>query len=424
MAQQANPVILEAGAPGWSGTNIRRTLQGNVAYEQVTVRYVHEDQNYWTNHVDDMLVHSSIVGAGRLLQADRNYELDPIDVQLISIGDAFGLGLAPVDQELARRRYHDAVVSILADNAQLPRVPVNGFLLFGVTEEQYGNVVINGNDVPAGARNQEINFVNNTLLPLNFEQAFNYVQNHLAQIREEYDVPSMMTALTTAVVSVCKTGTVSNKFNTKIASAINTELNQQIDLSPTLIRRFYSTFVRRIDAISAQGFFERTLALVPEVALRVRLTIEQASDHGITGLLMVRQAMMNYPTFRWHLLDVIKPGECRAVAEAFRAWDGNRYAGFSRNLGPMAATNYKLAVYTAKKLLMECSGMASLRGYRGGEKGPIPAIDNAITTFRETRENIAENAEDAPIDPANMLPAVMNNAREQAAAMFVALRDE
>lgn len=369
-------------ATGWSAEWLREALRGNPAFDQVCIRYLGNPE-VKRGRDNTFFVHASVVALGKMYRSTEDYRLDKNDLVLIALGDAFGLGIAPLTQQQAEQEYLASVREMIAqfddcpaynleaDEAEVPEDPD--------LEEQGPNV----NVIERVGRR--------IFLPVTFARAFAYVQENLPAFIDQLGVGHQVQYAATAIVSVCKTGTVSKKFAVKVDKDILRDLNVQVTINLKIVERFYATFVRQITPDLAREFFELVLARIPEAALRLRLTIQQAADHGLTSINLVTRAMEMYPDFPWHVINRVRPGEVAKLAQAIALKGDNPYAGFTRNLGDLSASFYKVATYTAKQLLIRVAGESSLKGYMGGEKGPINSIDQIIDAYEQGELEINED---------------------------------
>lgn len=379
----AEHVDLLNGA-GWNAATFNTVLAGAPAYSTTCATSVNHGILMPPFNTDQAFVHMFVVSYGRLrLSAADNPELE--EVALVAAGDLFGLNVNTLDQEAAQALYLRAVRKFLvAENAApltavIPPEAPNDRRVFEHEQPHMINAFRRGN--------------NDYVLPTTFVAAYDYVQNNLNALQALLEIPSRLEMLVNVIVSVCKTGTVSARFITKVVNSVELELHQDIEMNSKFISRFYSTFVRQITPAAAREFFTRIGGWIPQVAMRVSLIVTQAAEHGITSLMLITRALAAYPTFNWALVDVTRPGEMARVNLALLVWNGDEYAGFTRNMGNLSATKYKLATYTAKELLRRIGGETTLRQYKGGERGPIEVIDNAITAYIDERDRLMnENA--------------------------------
>lgn len=357
--------MAHAAGPIWNQNYVTSTFSCNPAY---TFNHI-GGLNYGIFNTQDyqnpnIPYHTAVLAHGALLSNDPDYEMDMDDIEMISCGCMGGINIPPHHDP--QGEYLNNIRSYISIVPNAPAYNTDGCHERG----------------PGQAPADDLYDVcNNKNLPTTFVKAYDYVETHINFLKNEYDIKSRLERLVNMTVSLCKTGTITTHFAKKIASGIENDLGKEIEVDPQFIKAFYNRYVRNITPELAQAFFENLQNWIPEHALRMLLTVQQCIDHGITGLLLVKKAMEAYPGFDWELLDFIRAGELARVEAALILYANRSYAGFTRTLGDMAGTKFKLAVYTAKHLLIEVGGETSLKKYRGGEKGPIPLIDEAIANM-------------------------------------------
>lgn len=93
------------------------------------------------------------------------------------------------------------------------------------------------------------------------------------------------------------------------------------------------------------------IADLPNGALRLQLTLEQALGSGMTAFIVVGRAMIKYPDFPWGRLNILTSGELANCLIALTTVNGNPYNGFNRTMEPVRSTLYSSIAYVAKELL-------------------------------------------------------------------------
>lgn len=189
-------------------------------------------------------------------------------------------------------------------------------------------------------------------------------------------------------VAISKRGTVSEDFCRKITEGIMADLGKDIRLEPDVIKQFYSVFGPGIDDNSIVEVKNRWELLIPEDALRLKLTVRQLVGSGLTALITVGRAIRKYPDFPWGRISNMYTNDCRNYLAALRAVNGNLYYGFRKDLGVVRSTLYPNLAFIAKELLIKVGGEASLRHYRGW-KARIPeqgTIDIIIGEYEQARQ--------------------------------------
>lgn len=87
--------------------------------------------------------------------------------------------------------------------------------------------------------------------------------------------------------------------------------------------------------------------------MRIKLTIEQSKNSGLTALICVGIAVNEAPGFPWWKIWPILPGEWEAWLQAVQIVAGDPFYGFQPNMGNVRSTRYKNLGYVGLKLCVE-----------------------------------------------------------------------
>lgn len=206
---------------------------------------------------------------------------------------------------------------------------------------------------------------------------------------------------TTLYIAVAKRGTVTSDFVAKIINGLSDDLQYTADIDEDVIRLVYRYYGGYITANNAHEIMDLWLNDIPEVALRVRLTLQQATNSGLTSLVTIGRAILKYNDFPWARLNALTGGEVTNYGVAVNLVNGNQYYGFNKSLGAARSTQYSSLGYVAKELLISLNGETSLKKYAGWVRAPKSAavIRTIIDTYKteyiarmENEEvNIADN---------------------------------
>lgn len=71
----------------------------------------------------------------------------------------------------------------------------------------------------------------------------------------------------------------------------------------------YAALIPTLTDLTIGGYVDGGLGLVPEVALRLRLCLQQVAGSGLTAYLTVGRALATYPEFPWHHIANILPAD-------------------------------------------------------------------------------------------------------------------
>lgn len=200
-------------------------------------------------------------------------------------------------------------------------------------------------------------------------------------------------------IALTKQGNVSQAFEEKITSAVRDEFAVNIAIDTGSLGIIFRSCLSGVTGANAGNIFGTLHHMLPEHALRFRLTISQAAFHNLTGLTICGQAMRKYPNFNWTEVDRLVPGVIEAFARARVVVAGNPYYGFNNDLGQAKSSLYKALIYVGRELLIKLDGQRSLRSYRGiGNNTPIKnkaQLDDLLAEYIDHYNDPLPAADDA-----------------------------
>lgn len=186
---------------------------------------------------------------------------------------------------------------------------------------------------------------------------------------------------TTLFIAVAKRGNVTEDFINKISKGLEDDLQHVSKIDAETVSLVYKFYGANISATNAKIVMDRWLADIPEIALRVRLTLQQATNSGLTAFVTIGRAIKKYPDFPWPRLNQLTGGELTNFSAAVTLVNGNQYYGFNKSLGAARSTLYSSIAYVAKELLIQLNGETSLKKYAGWVRSPKNAA--VIRTLME-----------------------------------------
>ena len=151
----------------------------------------------------------------------------------------------------------------------------------------------------------------------------------------------------------------------------------------------FTHFGKNFDEQTAEAAFNRWIAMLPESALRLRLTIEQITFSPLTVFKLIEEAIQLFPDFPWPRINKLVPGEMQNFVIAARLIDHNPYYGFRKNIGEAASTRYKNLGWVGKELLIQGAGKGTLRNYQGWPRN-VPNQERLSRIIREYLQDKAE----------------------------------
>uniref|UniRef100_A0A8D8TWM4 Nucleoprotein n=1 Tax=Cacopsylla melanoneura TaxID=428564 RepID=A0A8D8TWM4_9HEMI len=171
--------------------------------------------------------------------------------------------------------------------------------------------------------------------------------------------------LTDVIVSLTKRGHVTDEFRAKVRTGMQQDLGIQWQCTPDVLSTFYTVFCKGVTDANIGQIVAQWLEMVPDVAMRLRICLQQVSGSGITAYLLIGRAMTVYQNFPWHRIAVLFPRDWANYQLALTAIGNNVYYGFRRDLGPAKYTGFRNLTYVATQLLIKCGGETNLRSHGG-----------------------------------------------------------
>lgn len=209
-----------------------------------------------------------------------------------------------------------------------------------------------------------------------------YFASYLRATRRQIAVEN----ITLAYCALAKRGQVTDEFCTKIQTSIRDELGITLVLNQPSINALYKSYMSGVNETNAQHVFATLDTLIPDIALRLKLTLQQASGSGMTLYVIIGRAMRIYYDFPWGRVNTLTSGEVINWQAARRHIHDNLYYGFKRDMGAARSTLYKSVGYVARELLVKINGERTLLRYAGlgGNIKNKNALDRLINAYTET----------------------------------------
>lgn len=192
------------------------------------------------------------------------------------------------------------------------------------------------------------------------------------------------------VTAISKRGNITEQVRTKIEEGMNADLN----LHNTAIREgacvlFFRNFGKFITGANAPALFNHLRDLIPDICQRLSLTVQQATNSGLTVYFLIQRAMTEFPTFPWPVAAFRLEDEFGAYLIAAGVVGNNGFYGFNQDLNLVKSTRFPSLGFLAKELCVKAGGDNALIGY-AGLKGAIkqkPWILTAVTEYIANRNN-------------------------------------
>lgn len=211
------------------------------------------------------------------------------------------------------------------------------------------------------------------------------------------------------VTALSKRGNVTEQAQGKIEDGINTDLNiNSTVIRPSTCRLFYSHFGKYVTGNNAQALFNHLTALMPGICMRLMLTVQQATNSGLTVYFLVRRAMIEFPTFPWEQAAYKLSGDFNAYRVAAQAVGNNGFYGFNNDLGDVKSTKYTSLGWLAWQLCVKAGGDNALRQY-AGLKGAVKCKTWIVETIDQYIDQV--NAAEIPQEGLVQAEALMAQIR-------------
>lgn len=222
------------------------------------------------------------------------------------------------------------------------------------------------------------------------------------------------------IVAIVKRGNVTTQFLTKIEQGLQLDLNRVITLDEETIRLVYLYYGALIDDTNIGDVFTRWAGQIPVNALRLRLTVEQASGSGMTAYFSIKEAITDYQDFNWAKISLFLPLDWAHFVRAVNLVGDNPYYGYRKDLGEARSTLYKNLAWVGKELLIRVGAKASLSRYLGWPRA-IPhqqAISEMINEYVDGRaEAVTDEDADVVREQPNFIAQIAIITGQQAAPL-------
>lgn len=179
-----------------------------------------------------------------------------------------------------------------------------------------------------------------------------------------------LSLICTYVFSLTQKGTISLNKVSRLQQNVNEQLSTQLAVSADAMKLVYSKYGGYIDGSNAHILFQHWNDIIPDIGLRLRLAVQQASYHGLTSLRIVGQAINSYQDFPWYKVSAILAAEWNAYHTAVETIGNNPYFGFNKDLGVVAANHYRTLTWVGWNVLIKGCPSSPYEAYKGITKTP------------------------------------------------------
>lgn len=178
---------------------------------------------------------------------------------------------------------------------------------------------------------------------------------------------------TVAFVSFSKRGEITNRKLQSICQQLQEQFNTQIELEQSLIRYVYQQVGMLIPEEVMPHMFETWANDMRDLSMRLRVTLEQAAESGLTQYHTIRKAMLEFTNFDWATVAGLLPQDFQNFRAALVAVGADRYYGFKKDLGVAAATKFPSLAWLARGLFVKKGGpeAVAVQQFRGWIGAPL-----------------------------------------------------
>jgi len=94
-----------------------------------------------------------------------------------------------------------------------------------------------------------------------------------------------------------------------LQNSVRDELRVNITLSQAALNALYKGYMQGVNETNAEQVLSSLNALIPDIALRLKLTLQQAAGSGLILYVIIGRAYTKYPTFPWDRANALTGGE-------------------------------------------------------------------------------------------------------------------
>lgn len=198
-------------------------------------------------------------------------------------------------------------------------------------------------------------------------------------------------------VSLAKQGTISRGKLEKINQDLAVNMGFEVNMTEEVITYTYQQIGTKIPHNALEIMFNTMRDHMQNLSLRMQVTLQQAAGTGLTGLQIIKRAILEHPAFPWGKLAQMLPAEGPKVIAAFEAVGNDPFYGFLPDLGPAKSTNYARYVWVCQRLLRKFNAEdeRTLRNYKGGVRGipNQPLFEELIDSYSPPAPEAAVSAD-------------------------------
>nr|WAS28168.1 MAG: putative nucleoprotein [Chuviridae sp.]WAS28175.1 MAG: putative nucleoprotein [Chuviridae sp.] len=195
-----------------------------------------------------------------------------------------------------------------------------------------------------------------------------------------------------AFVSFAKRGEITARKLSSITTQLQENFGLRAELEGPVLRYIYENVGKHIPEGHVGPMFRAWAEDVKDLSMRLRVTLEQAADTGLTQYNTIKRAMLDFPTFPWDKVAALLPLEMENFNTALQAVGNDAYYGFRLDIGPAAASKFQSLAWLCKELYIkrggtEADALTHFRGWIG-----TPLQRKALTHLMDNYQEVEEGA--------------------------------
>lgn len=178
---------------------------------------------------------------------------------------------------------------------------------------------------------------------------------------------------TVAFLALSRRGEMTHRKLQSVCSQLQEQFNSQIELEQSLIRYVYQQIGPLIPEEVIRDMFDTWADDMKDLSMRLRVTLEQSAESGLTQYHTIRKALLEFPDFDWATIAGLLAQDFQNFRAAMTAVGDDRYYGFKKDLGPAAATKFPSLAWLARGLFVKKGGpeAVALQQFRGWIGAPL-----------------------------------------------------
>ncbi|VDL80213.1 unnamed protein product [Nippostrongylus brasiliensis] len=215
------------------------------------------------------------------------------------------------------------------------------------------------------------------------------------------------------LASALKRGNITPEGLSRLTAQLKSELSVPIILTASSLKSMYLKYGSFLNGSNMHLALSHWKSILPDLALRFRIMVEQSKNCGSTSLVTIGQAINSFRSFPWFKVIAILPDEWEKYLKAVEIIGNNPFFGYNRSVGSAASTNYKTLARVSNELMIGSGSSPSLKDYGGWVKTPrnYATLEKILSEYFSKQDAVA-NPADATSEEAQAINEKLNRCRE------------